>query len=84
MGRLRSYDGRHTAATRMPSNGAALHIVQRLLRHSDMGITLRHLHLVPLQLQERFSPLDGIGEAERRRIIPKSRAIARKRRSFSS
>ena len=59
-------------ATRMLANGADLHTVQRMLRHADIRTTLRYLHLVPEQLQEKmrlFSPLSGIGE-ERRRMVP--------------
>ena len=43
-----------------------------LLRHSDIRTTLRYLHLVPEQLQEKmrlFSPLAGVAE-ERRRMVP--------------
>jgi len=70
--RLHPHLLRHTAATRMLSNGADLHTVQRLLRHSDIRTTLRYLHLVPEQLQEKmrlFSPLTGIAEP-RRRVVP--------------
>ncbi len=71
--RLHPHLLRHTAATRMLANGADLHTVQRLLRHSDIRTTLRYLHLVPEQLQEKmrmFSPLGGIAE-ERRRMVPR-------------
>jgi site-specific recombinase XerD len=70
--RLHPHLLRHTAATRMLANGADLHTVQRLLRHSDIRTTLRYLHLVPEQLKEKmrlFSPLGGIAE-QRRRMIP--------------
>ena len=72
--RLHPHLLRHTAATRMLANGADLHTVQRLLSHSDVRVTLRYLHLVPDQLQERmqlYSPLMGIGES-RRRAVPTS------------
>jgi site-specific recombinase XerD len=75
--RLHPHLLRHTAATRMLSNGADLHTVQRLLRHSDVRVTLRYLHLVPDQLQERmqlFSPLNGIGEGRRRMAGKDNRA----------
>jgi site-specific recombinase XerD len=67
--RLHPHLLRHTAATRMLANGADLHTVQRLLRHSDIRTTLRYLHLVPEQLNEKmrlFSPLAGIAERRRR------------------
>jgi site-specific recombinase XerD len=70
--RLHPHLLRHTAATRLLANGADLHSVQRLLRHSDIRTTLRYLHLVPEQLQEKmrlFSPLAGVSE-ERRRMVP--------------
>jgi integrase/recombinase XerC/integrase/recombinase XerD len=70
--RLHPHLLRHTAATRMLANGADLHTVQRLLRHSDIRTTLRYLHLVPEQLNEKmrlFSPLAGIAE-QRRRMVP--------------
>jgi integrase/recombinase XerC/integrase/recombinase XerD len=71
--RLHPHLLRHTAATRMLSNGADLHTVQRLLRHSDVRVTLRYLHLIPDQLKERmqlFSPLNGL-DVEKRRMVPK-------------
>ena len=70
--RLHPHLLRHTAATRMLANGADLHTVQRMLRHSDIRTTLRYLHLVTDQLQEKmqmFSPLAGIGD-QRRRMVP--------------
>ena len=70
--RLHPHLLRHTAATRLLANGADLHTVQRLLRHADIRTTLRYLHLVPEQLQEKmrlFSPLGGVAE-ERRRMVP--------------
>jgi integrase/recombinase XerD len=57
----------------MLANGADLHSVQRLLRHSDIRTTLRYLHLVPSQLQEKmqlFSPLSTISE-RRTRVMPR-------------
>ena len=64
---------RHAAATRVFANGADLHTVQRMLRHADIRTTLRYLHLVPEQPQEKmqlFSPLSGIGEEWRRSLCP--------------
>jgi len=75
--RLHPHLLRHTAATRMLANGADLHTVQRLLRHSDVRVTLRYLHLIPEQLQERmqlYSPL-GIGESRRRMVPRKARGV---------
>lgn len=69
--RLHPHLLRHTAATRMLANGADLHTVQRLLRHSDIRTTLRYLHLVPEQLQQKmqlFSPLNGVAEQRRRMV----------------
>jgi integrase/recombinase XerC/integrase/recombinase XerD len=77
--RLHPHLLRHTAATRMLANGADLHTVQRLLRHADIRTTLRYLHLVPEQLQQKmqlFSPLNGVGEP-RRRMVGKSRVPGR-------
>jgi site-specific recombinase XerD len=74
--RLHPHLLRHTAATKMLANGADLHSVQRLLRHSDIRTTLRYLHLVPSQLQEKmqlFSPLSTISE-RRTRMMPKPAA----------
>jgi site-specific recombinase XerD len=71
--RLHPHLLRHTAATKMLANGADLHSVQRLLRHSDIRTTLRYLHLVPSQLQEKmqlFSPLSTISE-RRTRMMPR-------------
>jgi integrase/recombinase XerD len=71
--RLHPHLLRHTAATKMLANGADLHSVQRLLRHSDIRTTLRYLHLVPSQLQEKmqlFSPLSTISE-RRTRVMPR-------------
>jgi site-specific recombinase XerD len=69
--RLHPHLLRHTAATRMLANGADVHTVQRILRHSDIRTTLRYLHLVPEQLKEKmrlFSPLGGIDERKRRMV----------------
>lgn len=77
--RLHPHLLRHTAATRLLANGADVHSVQRLLRHSDIRTTLRYLHLLPEQLQEKmqmFSPLAGIGE-HRRRIVTTKQASRR-------
>ena len=74
--RLHPHLLRHTAATKMLANGADVHSVQRLLRHSDIRTTLRYLHLTPSQLQEKmqaFSPLTGIAEP-RVRLMPRSSA----------
>ncbi len=76
--RLHPHLLRHTAATKMLANGADLHSVQRLLRHSDIRTTLRYLHLVPTQLQEKmqaFSPLSGITE-RRARVMPRLRRVS--------
>lgn len=76
--RLHPHLLRHTAATKMLANGADLHSVQRLLRHSDIRTTLRYLHLVPTQLQEKmqaFSPLSGITE-RRVRAMPRLRRVS--------
>jgi site-specific recombinase XerD len=76
--RLHPHPLRHTAATRMLANGADLHSVQRLLRHSDIRTTLGYLHLVQGQLQEKmqlFSPLSGIGEDRRRMVSTRLRRI---------
>jgi site-specific recombinase XerD len=76
--RLHPHLLRHTAATKMLANGADLHSVQRLLRHSDIRTTLRYLHLVPSQLQEKmqaFSPLSGITE-RRVRVMPRLRRVS--------
>jgi site-specific recombinase XerD len=72
--RLHPHLPRHTAATRMLANGADLHTVQRLLRHSDVRVTLRYLHLVPDQLQER---MQGIGESRRRVAGKQAQRIGR-------
>ena len=67
--RLHPHLLRHTAATRMLGNGADLHSVQRLLRHSDVRTTLGYLHLAPEQLQEKmklYSPLSGVQETRHR------------------
>jgi integrase/recombinase XerC/integrase/recombinase XerD len=67
--RLHPHLLRHTAATRMLSNGADVHSVQRLLRHSDIRTTLRYAHLAPEHLQakmQQFSPLTGLEHRRRR------------------
>jgi site-specific recombinase XerD len=67
--RLHPHLLRHTAATRMLANGADIHSVQRLLRHSDIRTTLRYAHLAPDQLQEKmrlFSPMTRLGQSRHR------------------
>jgi site-specific recombinase XerD len=61
--RLHPHLLRHTAATRLLASGCDLHTVQRILRHRNVAITTRYLHLLDSDVQEKmrtFSPLDRL------------------------
>lgn len=49
---FRFHDNRHTAATRLLRSGANLKIVQRLLRHEDIGTTTKYAHVTDDDVME--------------------------------
>ncbi len=50
---------RHTFATRLVRKGAALNVVQQLLGHSDIRMTLRYAHVVQTDKAAAVDLLDG-------------------------
>jgi integrase len=49
---------RHTFASQLATSGISIRIIQELLGHSDMKMTLRYAHLAPSALREAISVLD--------------------------
>ncbi len=49
---FRFHDNRHTAATRLLRSGANLKVVQRLLRHEDIGTTTKYAHVTDDDVME--------------------------------
>jgi integrase/recombinase XerD len=45
---------RHTTATMMIANGADIRIVQKVLRHNDIGTTLRYAHVSDKTKREKY------------------------------
>ncbi len=59
---LRFHDLRHTAATRMVSKGIDLAVVQEILGHSQLTITQRYSHPLPIRKAEAIKVLDTFGQ----------------------
>jgi integrase len=67
---IRFHDLRHSAATILLSMGVNIKVIQELLGHSDIAITLRvYGHLLPSMQQEVVDKWDDVfrGEEEKRR-----------------
>jgi integrase len=54
------HDLRHTYASLLRKDGAALDEIQNLLGHSDLRMTIRYAHLGPDHLEATASRLDGV------------------------
>jgi site-specific recombinase XerD len=52
---------RHTFASHFMQNGGNILVLQKILGHSSLTMTMRYAHLSPSHLQDavRFNPLDG-------------------------
>lgn len=59
---------RHTFASHLAIRGASLQVIQQLLGHATLEMTLRYAHLTPAAHQEAISLLDGpwVGKAHGR------------------
>jgi len=62
---IRFHDLRHSAATLLLSMGVNIKVIQELLGHSDIAITLRvYGHLLPSMQQEVVEKWDGVFQGE--------------------
>ena len=53
---------RHTFASHLAQRGASPKAIQELLGHSEMGTTMRYMHLAPAHHREAVALLDGVSE----------------------
>ena len=70
--KVRLHDLRHSYASSLVSKGVSLHIVGRLLGHTQPQTTARYAHLDDAALREateQFSRSAGLTQ-ERRRVVP--------------
>jgi integrase len=57
-GRLRLYDLRHTALTRLAESWADVFSIQKIAGHSDIRVTSRYVHPTPEHIKQAFSRLE--------------------------
>lgn len=50
---------RHSFASQLASKGVSIQVIQTLLGHSDMKMTMRYAHLAPSTLRDAISVLQG-------------------------
>jgi integrase/recombinase XerD len=55
---------RHTYATHLLEQGTNLLVIQRLMGHSNLGNTLKYLHVQKLALDQVVNPLDELNGVE--------------------
>lgn len=60
---IRLHDLRHSFASQLVSAGVNLRVVQDLLGHADIKMTMRYAHLAPEERVEVVAKLDGLGHA---------------------
>jgi integrase len=72
MKRIRFHDLRHTFASHMVMAGVPIKMVQELLGHSDLSMTLRYTHLTPESRHEAMECLERKIEGERGRKCVKN------------
>lgn len=61
--RLSAHTFRHTFAVRMIKAGADVFTVQKMLRHTDLSMTMRYVNLFGTALRDqndKFNPLNGL------------------------
>jgi integrase len=57
---FRLHDARHTFAATLRQQGVDLHLLMRMLGHSDLRMTARYSHLNDEQLREASSRMNGV------------------------
>ncbi len=69
---FRFHDLRHTFGSYLAMNGVTLPALKQLMRHSDISMTMRYIHLMPSYTKDAVGKLDGIFERTLKKLESKA------------